>query len=101
MGFYHGTRAGFERGGLLLPVDVTAANQRPGHVPKGTAHVYVTTDRDLAEWYALNSKGRARPRILTVQPLGPLTDDASPYDHEHNQFRCEAATVVAVEILTL
>ena len=101
--FYHGTRAGFRgRGGLLLPAATTGATPRAGHRPGGTDYVHLTTDADLAAWYAYNDRThRGRPRVLTVAPLGPIEHDASTYDDEtEDQFRCtDGARVLAVRLL--
>ena len=104
--FFHGTRAGFKRGGLLLPREVTgraptAAPLSPGRALPAdqAAFVYVTRDREVAEEYARHAAGRGRPKVLTVRPLGPLQRDP-----EHgpltDAWRCDAATVLAVEPLT-
>jgi hypothetical protein len=97
--FYHGTRAGFRRGGYLFPVDFHGKEARPGHVEGGTAWVYFTTDRETAEWYAFQAKGRGRAKVLTVEPMGAVLVDPSTFDYEEDQYRCEMARVVAVDML--
>lgn len=101
---YHGTRAGFQKGGLLMPrtfhgsTRKTTAPLRPGKEerPDSERFVYVTTSKMLAWVYAWHSTGRGRPRVLTVKPLSEVW-----YDPEHSRemeaYRCEAAVVEAVD----
>lgn len=99
---YHGTRAAFRRGGYLFPQSWHGQAPRAGHVGEdSTEFVYMTTDRELAEWYAVNSPGRNRARVLTVEPLGPIEHDPSRYDDEqYDQYRCrDGAKVVDVYFL--
>lgn len=99
---YHGTRAGFGRGGLVLPVALHGRRPRSGHTgDDSTAYAYATPDREMAAFYALNDRhGRGRPRVLTVTPLGPVEADPSRYDEEEGQVRSrDGFLVVAVEIL--
>lgn len=91
---YHGTRVGFSRGGYLFPVDFHKSQPRPGGSDDGTAYVYMTTDLDLAWWYAEQHPGRGKPKVLVVEPLGPIEVDYSPYDNESDQYRCEAGAKV-------
>lgn len=94
---YHGTRAGFRAGGYLFPVDWHGSRPRAGHQEGGTAYVYMTTDLDLAWAYAEQTRGRGRPKVLIVQPLGPVEVDPSTYDYEEDQYRCrEGAKVLKV-----
>lgn len=88
MTLYHGTRAGFKAGGFVFPADFTGHTPRAGGREGGTAYAYCTDDWDLAEWYAINSKGRGKPKVLTVEPTGPIEHDPSPYDGEsEDQYR--------------
>lgn len=98
---YHGTRRPFTKGGLLLPVDDHKGKARTGQATDGTAFCYMTTDRELAEWYAIQAKGRGLPRVLTVEPIGLIEVDPSPYDYEiGDQYRCrDGARVIAVEVI--
>lgn len=102
--FYHGTRTPFTRGGLLLPAETTRARMTPGLVgARGDEGqwVYVTTERALAIEFALLSRGRGKPRILTVRPLGGVQADPALFGGvERPAFRCEAAYVEAVEFVT-
>lgn len=105
--FYHGTRAPFgPRGGLLLPGAETGQDNttnsddyRPGVTPYAATHVYVTTDRELAEEFARRARGRGRPRVLIVQPWAPLIPDDATYNGEDRDdvFRCPAANVLRRE----
>jgi hypothetical protein len=98
--FYHGTRAGFSVGGWLVPyADHRSGSARPGHQGEhSTTFTYFTTDRELAEWYALNSRGRGKPKVLTVVPSARIEHDPSPYDDEReDQYRSKGwAKVVGV-----
>lgn len=99
---YHGTRAGFRgRGGLVLPAACTGRPVTLGGIRDDEGeHVYVTPDRELAVAFAYLAGGKGRPRILTVLPLGPLEVDIATFGGEEREaYRCEAATVVAVEVL--
>jgi hypothetical protein len=54
----------------------------------------------MAAWYAEQSKGRGKPKVLTVMPLGEVEPDPSPYDEEHEQLRCrEGFLVLSVRFL--
>lgn len=103
MTYYHGTRRGFTRGGILLPRRFhggpgTTAPLNPGETPQEDAadYVYVTTDPLIAWVYAMCASGRARPRVLTVRPIGEVERDP-----EHSAsvpaYRCEAAKVLSVD----
>lgn len=99
---YHGTRVGFRKGGFLFPQAFHGHAPRPGHSgDESTRYAYATLDREMAEFYALNDKGRGRPKVLTVEPMGPCEPDPSRYDNEHgHQVRCaDGFRVVAVEIV--
>lgn len=99
---YHGTRRPFTRGGYVFPAAFHGGEIRPGHAgDDSTEFAYVTTDHDLAAFYALNAKGRGRPRVLTVTPTGPIEDDPSTYDGEREaQYRSRSPfRVVDVEVL--
>ena len=70
--WFHGTRAGFTKGGLLLPPSVTgraltAALVTPGKArPEASnAFVYLTRDPFVAGRYAQHAAGRGRPKVLT------------------------------------
>ena len=100
---YHGTRRGFMRGGLLMPVRFHRSEQRSGHVGiDSTDYAYVTTERDLAVSYAMQSKGRAAPRLLICRPINEIEVDPSTYEGErHVQYRSRGGFIVErVEILT-
>lgn len=101
-GLFHGTRAGFKRGGFLFPVAFHGTHQRPGHVGEdSTEFIYLTDDRDQAAAYAYDHPGRGRPKILTVQPSGPIERDPSTFDGERGcQYRSrDIAKVIDVEVL--
>lgn len=99
--FYHGTRVGFSRGGYLFPVDFHGTQPRPGGQRGDTAYIYMTTDLDLAWWYAEQhpgvAGGQGKPKVLVVRPLGPIEVDPSIYHGEYEQYRCkEGAKVLKV-----
>jgi hypothetical protein len=100
---YHGTRRGFQRGGLLIP--------RSAHKGKGTeaplipgrksptdaaAYVYVTTSKIVAWVYAWHAVGRGRPRVLTVQPLSDVWLDPE-HGPDMEAHRVTAACVLSVD----
>lgn len=101
--FYHGTRRGFMKGGLLMPRRFhggagTQAPLKVGATPLGDADqfVYVTTSKVLAWVYAWEAVGRGRPRVLTVRPLSEVWRDPE-HSRDMEAYRCEAATVVDVD----
>lgn len=99
---YHGTRAGFSRGGYLFAQAFHGKPARAGHVGEdSTGYAYATLDHEMAVFYALNDRhGRGKPKVLTVVPLGPCEADPSRYDDEDEQVRCaEGFRVVAVEFI--
>ena len=104
MTFYHGTRRGFKPGGYLLPRAfhegrATAAPLSPGCVqPEDAAeYVYITESEDLAWAYAWCSPGRGRPKVLVVEPTGPVVPD-SEHSPAMLAYRTTSARVVAVHI---
>ncbi|MCE9603135.1 MAG: NAD(+)--rifampin ADP-ribosyltransferase [Gemmatimonadetes bacterium] len=73
---YHGTRADFRPGDLIVP-------GRPanfGETPRTSNHVYLTRTLDAAKWGAELSSGEGRGRIYIVEPTGPLEDDPNVTD---------------------
>lgn len=103
--WFHGTRRGFTRGGLVVPRSVhggpgTSAPLNPGRTQPATAadRVYLTADLDLAWVYAWHAPGRGRPKVLVATPLD--VDQDEPWDPEHSPemraLRCGAARVVDV-----
>jgi hypothetical protein len=60
--------------------------------------VYVTTDLDLAWAMAERAPGRGRPKVLVVEPMGPLEDDPATFDGgDADSYRCrEPARVLRV-----
>lgn len=101
--WYHGTRRGFTRGGVLLPRTDTGARGttaplNPGRTQPADAAgwVYVTRDHDVAQAYAEAAPGRGRPKVLTVQPHGDLTRDPE-HGYATDAWRCRWATVLAVQ----
>lgn len=100
--FFHGTRAGFGKGGWVFPRtfhqgEGTSAPLQPGRQAPSDAerYVYITTSEDLAWVYAWHAPGRGRPRVLVVEPRSEVADDP-----EHSPlmqaYRCEVAKVLAV-----
>ena len=95
---YHGTRAGFRKGGYVIPGDELG---KDNHGLGRSDAVYLTPNYDEAEEWALSSKGRGRPKVLFVRPGGPLTvDDSTVGGEEHEGYRCAAwCEVLRVQIV--
>lgn len=101
---YHGTRAGFQKGGLLMPrrfhqtKRTTTAPLKPGRQPRADSenYVYVTTNKTLAWVYAWHSTGRGRPRVLRVIPMGRIWSDPE-HSEDMEAYRCESALVAEVD----
>lgn len=102
MTWYHGTRAGFMAGGLVLPRNETGALPTTAPLNPGMRlpadqgeYVYMTRDLDVAWNYARASSGKGKPKVLVISPL-----DRPERDREHgpntDAWRCKAATVVRV-----
>lgn len=99
---YHGTCRGFTRGGYLFPVSFHGQEARPGHNGEDSInYAYATSAREMAVWYALQTPGRGRPKVLTVAPIGDVESDPSTYSGERgHQYRSMAGfKVVAVEFV--
>lgn len=72
---YRGTRAAFGHGGYMVPVGDglhTGPADDPGHGLPGM--IRVTEDYEEAAAWALACRGRGRPRVVEVTPLGPVED---------------------------
>ena len=100
--WYHGTRAGFSRGGVLFPRTWhgkagTTAPTNPGQASPADAPgwVYITTNINLAWVYAFHGVGRGRPKVLTVAPHGQVEADPE-HSPDSDAYRCEWASVTAV-----
>lgn len=100
--WYHGTRAGFLAGGLVLPRNETGAQPTRAPLNPGRrlpadqgSFVYMTRDLDVAWSYARAASGRGKPKVLVVRPLSQ-----PQRDREHgpgtDTWRCTAATVSKV-----
>lgn len=101
--WFHGTRRGFTRGGYLFPRNDhggpgTTAPTNPGMTsPEDSADwVHITRDPVLAWAYAWSAPGRGKPKVLTVEPHGPVEDDPE-HSVRMDAWRCEWAKVVAVD----
>lgn len=97
--WYHGTRRGFTRGGVLIPRSHhgrtgTSAPTAPGRSSPASAdqYVYLTRDLNLAWVYAWHAPGRGRPKVLVVAPHGDLEPDPE-HSREMDAWRCDWATV--------
>lgn len=102
MTFYHGTRRGFTRGGVLLPRSKhggagTTAPVNPGmrQPQDASSYVYVTTDVAIAWVYAWHAAGRGKPKVLVVQPIGEVKPDPE-HSPAMSAYRCEWARVESV-----
>ena len=90
--FYHGTKAGFRgRGGLLLPGDLVGKDN--WHL-KRSQFAYITTEIQLAYFYAYACKGRGRPKVLIVKPISQIENDNSfLFDDLQAAYTCSGAIV--------
>ena len=73
--YYHGGRAGIQRGAFLLPPDITKARSCAEFGAGGicrTDRVYITTSLDAA---VLFSAGSRNGQVYEVEPIGILEDD--------------------------
>lgn len=100
--WFHGTRRGFTRGGLLLPRSqhgkaASTAPLQPGKeaVADAADWVYLTRNVDLAWAYAWAAPGRGRPKVLQVIPHGPLEPD-DEHSPQMDAWRCAWAKVANV-----
>jgi rifampin ADP-ribosylating transferase len=73
--FYHGTKADFNRGDLLVP----GHNSNYGEKKKAN-YVYLTATIDAAIWGAELASGDKPGRIYLVEPTGPIEDDPNLTD---------------------
>jgi len=93
-GLFHGTRAPFTQGGLVLPGETVG---RENHGLGRSDVVYVTPEFDLAQEYARVATGRGRARVVEVRPCSPLrVDDSTVSGEEQESYSCEAARVLRV-----
>lgn len=90
------------KGGLLVPRNMHGGASTFAPLCEGREHlrgsenwVYVTTCQELAWAYAWAAAGRGKPRVLTVNPAGPLERDPE-HSIDMEAYRCEAAFVVSV-----
>lgn len=90
--WYHGTRRGFTPGGYLFPATLHGAATRAG--VNDPAYIYFTDDWDQAVFYAMNTKGRGKPKVLTLEVYGDVERDPSPYDYEDDQYRSTGHALV-------
>ena len=73
--YYHGGRAGIQRGAFLLPPDITKVRSCAEFGAAGvcrTDRVYITTSLDAA---VLFSAGSRRGQVYEVEPIGALEHD--------------------------
>lgn len=100
--WYHGTRRGFTRGGVLIP---RSQHGQPGTTAplalerqSPTGHdewVYLTQDETLAWVYAWHAPGRGKPKVLVVRPCGEVEPDPE-HSAAMNAWRAEWARVTDV-----
>ena len=100
--WWHGTRRGFQKGGLILPPSFHGkgkANDLPDHTDDDW--VFITPDREIAEEFAYKAAvGKGRPRVLQVVPLHDVFNDWATYGGEDGYlYRTASARVIAVELL--
>lgn len=99
---FHGTRAPFQVGGLLLPRSTTSAvgTTAPLNAGRRTPvdadqYVYLTADLDVAWAYAFAATGCSRPRVLVAMPEDPPISDGE-HSARMGAFKASAATVIEV-----
>ena len=100
--WYHGTRRGFTRGGVLFPraahggtgtgAPLSEGRQQPGDAQRW---VYLTRDLDLAWAYAWSAAGRGKPKVVQVRPHGRIERDPE-HSLAMDAWRCEWASVIDV-----
>lgn len=104
MPLYHGTRAPFGKGGLVLPgATVDRDNARQGGLayPDGSPvearndMVYVTTDLDLAKDFARHCSGRGKAKVFEVLFTGEIEADIATFGGEDREaYRVSEARIV-------
>lgn len=104
-GFFHGTKAAFMPGDILLPRREhgnapTDAPLVPGgeRLAASDEYVYVTRRYLLAWAYAHMSGGSGDPVVLVVDPQGEVERDPESSDDMH-AYRCKSARVLVVDDL--
>jgi hypothetical protein len=77
VGLWHGTRRGVSRGGWLVPPVEHGEGQANAieDYPDSDLFVFVTTEWEVAAFFARQAKGRGRPKVLAVAPTGPVHPD--------------------------
>lgn len=104
-GLYHGTRVPFTPGGLILPASLTgAAENSSGLVDPETGEkwtksrggwVYVTTDIELAKFFARTAVGKGKAKVFEVKFTGVIKpDDATFGGEERESYKVMEAVVV-------
>lgn len=106
MVLYHGTRAPFGKGGLVLPGSMVGRdNSRQGGLinpltgePWADGRndmVYVTTDLDLAKEFARHCSGRGRAKVFEVLFTGEIESDIATFNGEDREaYRVSEARIV-------
>lgn len=102
--WYHGTRRGFTRGGYVTDREFhqgaqTSAPLKPGRQsPEDVVeHTYLTTNPVVAWVYAWHAPGRGKPKVLRVEPMGPVSPDPE-HSPAMEAYRCAGwLRVVGVE----
>lgn len=97
--FYHGTKANFNTGDLIVPGYQSNYGSR-----KNAAYVYLTATLEAAIWGAELAIGEGRGRIYTVIPTGPYEDDPNLTDKKFpgnptKSYRSRSALQVTGEVL--
>lgn len=100
--FFHGTKAGFSRGGFLFPREWHGGTGTTAPVNSGrevsqdaVEWVYVTRDLALAWLYATHASGRGKPKVLVVAPYGTIEPDPE-HSVRSDAWRCQSAKVKRV-----
>ena len=101
--YFHGTKASFKQGDVLLPRKEhggapTNAPLTPGgeRLLASDEYVYVTRRYLLAWAYAHESGGSGDPVVLWVEPQGAIEPDPESSDHMY-AYRCQSARVSLVD----
>lgn len=96
---YHGTKRGFRKGGILLPCAETGFCSWQDY-PHDERSVYATPDPVMAAYFAKNSQGRGKPKVLVIEAHGRVREDRFLLRNEwHLEVLIEWATVIDVHVI--
>jgi hypothetical protein len=84
--FFYGTKADLKPGDLIEPGEPSDLGERD----RTTTVIHLNGSVDAAAWQSELAPGEGPGRIYTVEPTGPITDDA---DEAHTTYPVDAAHV--------